>query len=117
VTTATTWRKERGRQTERLVAEFLRLTGIAPHAEPVGASRPGDDITGAPGLHIEVKATKACTPRAWLRQITARGGDGIAFAVWRPDGMGGASIAQWPVIIELGEFADLLIDAREGDRE
>ena len=109
MTTATTWRKERGRETERLVAAYLRDHGW-PYAEPVGAGRPGADITGVPGLAIEVKATKACSPRAWLLQADRNAGNfDVPAVVWRPDGMGPTSIGTWPVIVDLVEFARLAI--------
>lgn len=118
MTTATTWRKERGRETERLAAAYLTKRGWA-YAQPVGASRPGADITGTPGLAAEVKATKSCSPLAWLRQAHTRrqGGDVIPFVIWRPDGQGGGGIGTWPVLIEFDYFIGLLHAAGYGDSD
>jgi hypothetical protein len=119
MTTATTWRKERGRETERLVAAYLRDHGW-PYAEPVGAGRPGADITGTPGVHFEVKATKSCEPLAWLRQIGACLGDTTdppAAAIWRPDGFGPASIRSFPVITDLDTYVGLLRRVGYGGRD
>jgi hypothetical protein len=112
MTTATTWRKERGRETERLLAAYWRERGW-PYAEPVGAGRPGADITGMPGLAPEVKAVKSFSPQRWLRQ--ARTHDGTPFVVYRPDGLGPVTIGRWPVILELDEFTRLLRAAGYGD--
>jgi hypothetical protein len=114
VTTATTWRKERGRETERLVAAYLRGHGW-PFAEPVGAGRPGADITGVPGLAIEVKATRACSVLTWIKHRLDR--PGMQFVIWRPDGMGPAGVGRWPVMIELDEFTRLLRAAGYGDSD
>jgi len=120
MTTATTWRKERGRETERLVAAYLRANGW-PYAEPVGAGRPGVDITGTPGLAIEVKATRSVQPVHFLAQAAGyrRPGDPqrppLPCAIWRPDGSGPAHLTTWPVMIEFAEYVGLLRAAGYGD--
>lgn len=121
MTTATTWRKERGRETERLLAAWFRERGW-PYAEPVGAGRPGADITGMPGLVPEIKATRTFSPHLWLRQgashaaVAATVEQGCeSFVIWRPDGMGPAQIIQWPVLMELEPFTWLLRAAGYGD--
>jgi hypothetical protein len=116
MTTATTWRKERGRETERLLAAYWRERGW-PYAEPVGAGRPGADITGMPGLAVEAKATTGCHPAVWLRQARAHanGSEAVPFTVWRPDGSGPAHIEQWPVVVDLSTFTRLLRAAGYGD--
>ena len=50
-------RKQRGYDSQRLVANYLRDNGF-PHAEPVGAGRTGSDVTGTDGLDWEVKARR-----------------------------------------------------------
>lgn len=119
MTTATTWRKERGRETERLVAAYLRDHGW-PYAEPVGAGRPGADITGLPGVAIEIKATKGCKPLEWMAQAHRHAlaiGAAVPFTVWRADGLGPASVYAWPVVTELSVMAGLLRAAGYGDSD
>jgi hypothetical protein len=114
MTTATTWRKERGRETEKLLAAYWKPRGF-PFAEATGAGRSGTDVTGMPGISVEVKATRACAPADWIRQAGRR--PGLPFAVWRADGLGARHIDQWPVIIRLDEFTRLLRAAGYGDAE
>ena len=66
-----------------------------------------------PGLAPEVKATKDVRPQQWLRQATHH--QGAPFVVYRPDGLGPASLASWPVIVSLNEFTALLRAAGYGD--
>ena len=114
MTTATTWRKERGRETERLLAAWFRDHGW-PYAEPVGAGRPGRDITGMPGLAIESKATKALSPLLWLRQAERHAGDDdYPAVVWRPDHGGPSNMDEWVVVMRLDEFTRLVTAAGYG---
>ena len=112
MTTATTWRKERGRETEHLYADLARHNGW-PYAEPVGAGRPGADITGMAGLSIEIKATRECHPVMWMRQARSRAG--LVSVVWRPDGMGPGHIGRWIVMREVDQDLGLLKAAGYGD--
>ena len=50
-------RKRRGRQSEHVVADYLRRNGF-DFAEAVGAGRSGTDVTGTPGIDWEVKARR-----------------------------------------------------------
>lgn len=110
--TTTLTRKRRGAETQNCVAAWFREHGW-PHAESTGAGRPGVDILGLPGLACEVKARRDFSPMAWLRQ--AVNGRGIPFVVHRPDGMGPATIASWPVTLPLSEFTQLLHTAGYGE--
>lgn len=107
----TSHRKHRGYASQRIVADYLARNGW-PYAEPVGAGRPGSDITGCPGLDIEVKARRGFDPLAAIRQLREREAPFVtAFAVLRCDGQGEKSVADWPVVMPLGAFVDLLKDA------
>jgi hypothetical protein len=109
-------RKERGRATERIVAQYLAEHGW-PYAEPVGAGRPGSDITGTPGIDWEVKARRGFEPKAAMRQQAERAKDGIVpVAVLRMDGDGPASIGDWPAVLPLSVLVSLLHDAAYGTR-
>lgn len=108
-------RKHRGYATQRIVASYMAANGWR-WAEPVGAGRPGSDITGVPGLDIEVKARRGFDPLAALRQQADRASQhDLSFAVLRMDGQGEACIEDWPVVLRLGPFLRLLRDYGYGD--
>lgn len=104
-------RRHRGAQTQAAVALWFRGRGW-PYAESTGSGRTGSDITGLPGLACEVKARRDFNPLAWLRQ--AAHGPGVPFVVHRPDGMGPATVAEWPVTLRLADFTELLAAAGYG---
>lgn len=104
-------RKARGAETQRAVATYLAGNGW-PYATDAGAGRQGSDILGVPGLAIEVKARRDLQPLAWVRQADT--GTGLPLCVFRPDGMGPASIADWPVLMRLSDVVGLLRSAGYG---
>lgn len=108
-------RKRRGSETQTTVATWFQHHGW-PYAESTGAGRTGSDITGIPGLACEVKARRAFSPLAWIRQASSSG-KGLPFVVFRPDGAGPATIANWPVLLTLTQFTTLLQAAGYGDGE
>ena len=108
-------RKHRGYASQRIVADYLRTHGF-PFAEPVGAGRDGTDVTGCIGLDIEVKARRGFNPAAAMRQQAERSDEALLpFAVLRLDGQGPAAIEDWPVVLRLGAFVEVLRDAGWGD--
>ena len=108
-------RKARGYESQRIVATYLAANGWR-YAEPVGAGRPGSDITGVPGLDIEVKARRGFDPLAAIHQQADRSSEhDLPFAVLRMDGQGAASIEDWPVVLPFGRFVRLLRDYGYGD--
>ena len=110
-------RKHRGYNSQRIVADYFSVNGW-PYAEPVGAGRPGSDITGMPGIDIEVKARRGFDPLAAMRQQEERAAFiDIAFAILRMDGQGPAVIGSWPVVIRLDQFTELLRAAGYGDTQ
>ena len=110
-------RKHRGYASQRIAAEWFAANGF-PYAEPVGAGRMGSDITGMPGIDIEVKARRGFDPSAAMRQQSDRAAHGdLAFAILRMDGQGPAVIGSWPVIIRLDAFTELLRAAGYGDQQ
>ena len=111
----TAHRKARGRESERIVADYLAAHGW-PFAEPVGAGRAGSDVTGVPGLDIEAKARRGFNPVAAMKQQAERCHPGdLPFTVLRMDGQGPASIEDWPVVLPLGMFVGLLREAGYGE--
>ena len=124
-----TTRKQRAHDSETAVSGWFKANGW-PFAEPVGAGRGGSDVTGMPGLVVEVKARRDFRPVEWLKQhaLSAemhppqirRGseilqhGAPLPFVVWRPDGMGPVSIGSWGVMMRLDDFTVLLREAGYG---
>lgn len=105
-------RKVRGRATEAILAAYYQKRGW-PFAERTGAGRPGVDITGMPGLAPEVKARRGFEPVAWLKQAASR--PGVPFVVFRPNGMGEATVGSWGVLMRVEDHTELLRLAGYGD--
>lgn len=104
---------KRWSETQHLTAAWFCEHGW-PHAQPVGNGRPGADVTGMPGVGVEVKATAGLKPGA-VRQAGRHGGIGLV--VYRPPGSGPANVADWPVVIRLEDITRLLRGAGYGDPE
>jgi len=108
-------RKQRGMQTQVTVAGYLAENGW-PFATDAGPGRPGSDILGVPGLAIEVKARRELDLLAWLRQAAkGAGANGLPIVIHRPDGMGPATVADWPASLRLADLVKLLRLAGYGD--
>ena len=107
-------RKHRGYRTQRVVAERFAANGF-PHAEPVGAGRPGTDIVGLVGIDVEVKARRDLNLVGLMKQLNARAQDGVlGIGVIRPDGMGETTVGLWPVVMCLDDAIALLRAAGYG---
>lgn len=105
-------RKQRGAATQHILARWFQARGW-PYAESTGAGRTGSDLTGMPGLACEIKARAGFSPLAWIRQARA-GGTGLPFVVLRCNGQGEAAVGEWPVLLRLGQFTELLTAAGYG---
>ena len=103
-------RKARGMRTQLKVAEWFQRCGFI-YAESAGAGRPGVDVLGTPGLKIEVKARREFSPLSWIRQARGAKGAGLPFVVFRCDGQGEANVGEWPVLIRLDDFTEVLREA------
>ena len=109
-------RKHRGYATQRIVADYLAERGW-PHAYAIGAGESGDDIQGAVDIAVEVKARRGFDPQAAIRQMQARRGSALPFAVLRMDGTGETTLDDWPVVIRLADMVAVLRDAGYGSDE
>lgn len=110
-------RKHRGLRSQKVVANWFAGHGW-PFAESTGAGRSGADVTGVPGLRIEVKARNGFEPLAWIRQVRAGAEEwrhGVPFVVFRCNGQGEANVGEWPVLLRLDDFTQLLHEAGYGD--
>lgn len=103
-------RRRRGRDTERHVATFLAGHGF-PFAEPVGSGRSGADITGTPGIGLEVKARADFHPLAWLAQAAGR--PGLPIVVVRCNGQG-PDAGQYAALLRFDQLVGLLREAGYG---
>ena len=63
-------RRRRGRDTERIVAEYLQAQWEGAHAN--GASARGSDVLGIPFLDIEIKAVAKLNLPATFKQSESR---------------------------------------------
>lgn len=109
-------RKQRSHDTQNAVAAWYRGNGF-PHAESAGAGRPGVDVLGMPGCGPEVKARRDLRLPEWLRQARRAGTSLLPWVVHRPDGMGPATIGDWPVTMRLEDHTALLRAAGYGEPE
>ena len=101
-------RVQRGRQTQTLVAEWLRCHGY-PNAQPVAAFLDGKDILNTPGLSIEVKATASTPILGAVRQaVNNADPNDVPLVVWRPNGYGPTTIDQWIIATQLQHLKGLL---------
>jgi hypothetical protein len=109
-------RRERGRETEKLVAQYLLRHGFeGAHVTSMAAS--GSDILGIEGLDIEVKARRGFDPAAAMAQLRARSKEtGMGVAIMRLNGQGEASMDDWVGVIRLADLVYLLKAAGYGSR-
>ncbi len=99
--------------TQKMVAEWFAVSGW-PFATSTGSGRSGVDIENLPGLAAEIKATARESVTGALKQAVRNAGGGLPFVVYRPNGQGPTTIADWPVIVPLGVFTTLLAQAGYG---
>ena len=108
-------RKPRGYKSQKIVANYLVENGW-PYAESTGAGRSGTDVTGTIGIDWEVKARTGFNPSAAIKQLKDRhNGKDLPVAVLRLNGQGEVSIGEWPVILRLEDFVQLLKEAGYAD--
>ena len=106
-------RKYRGYASEEIVAQWFRDHGW-PYAK-AGQRGKGTDVSGMPGLDIEVKARGGFSPLAWLRQVAARKAAAAPLSprgavVFRCNGQGPKSVGAWGVLLTLEDFTDMLVE-------
>jgi hypothetical protein len=103
-------RVERGRATQEMLAARLRGLGLV-YAASRPASLAGEDITGVPGMYIEVKAKERAEPLRWTRENAAKAGRALPFVVWRARGQGPATLGEWVVMTRWADHEQLLGEA------
>lgn len=101
-------RVARGLKSQDIVAKYFAANGW-PFALSAGSGRQGTDVTGVPGVDIEVKARRGINVAMAMKQLRERHQEGVLpVAVLRLDGQGESHIADWPAIVPLSVFLDLL---------
>lgn len=101
-------RVQRGLKSQDIVAKYFAANGW-PYALSAGSGRQGTDVTGVPGVDIEVKARRGINVAMAMKQLRDRHQEGLLpVAVLRLDGQGESHIADWPAIVPLSVFLDLL---------
>lgn len=105
-----THRVSRGRASQEMIAARLRGMGLV-YAASRPASLAGEDITGTPGLYIEIKATERAEPMRWTRENAAKAGDSLPFVVYRGRGQGPAALGEWVVMSRWADHERLLGEA------
>lgn len=110
----TNHRKHRGMRTQLLVAQWFATHGW-PFADSAGAGRPGSDITGMLDVAVEVKARTNLDPLAWVKQAVTAAHGRLPVVVFRCNGQGEQTIADWPCLVRLGDLTRLLQEAGYGD--
>lgn len=107
--------KAKGRDAENFAVALVQAMGW-PYAERrrlTGAKDRGD-ITGIPKVVLEVKSGARLDLAGWLRETeTERVNDraDIGALIVKLKGMGEARVADWPVMLPLGQFLRLLREA------
>lgn len=111
--------KQKGTAAETAVVRYLNEHGF-PTAERRALAGVNDkgDVTGIPGLVIEIKAGARLEIPAWLRETAdeianARADHGIL--VIKPKGKGEKSVGEWWAIVPLAEMVELLREVGYGD--
>jgi hypothetical protein len=109
-------RKTRAAQTQAIAAAWWRNHGF-PYCTDAGAGRQGRDLLNLIGLACEVKARRDFHPLTWLRQAISIAAGDLPFVLFRCDGQGPATVADWPVLLRLEDFTRLVRAAGYGDPE
>ena len=105
--------KAKGRETENQAVAWLREHGWvnAERRRLTGAEDQGD-VTGAPGLCIEVKSAAAWKPVQWLRETTVETVNAradLGFVMARPKG--GVNVDDWVILMTPATLFQLLGEA------
>lgn len=111
--------KQKGTAAETAVVRFLNEHGfpVAERRALAGINDKGD-VTGIPGLVIEIKAGTRLSIPEWLREteqerINAQADNGIL--VIKPKGKGEKSVGEWWAVVPLAQMIDLLRDGGFGE--
>jgi len=104
--------KQKGTAAESAVVSFLRTQGF-PYAERLALQGGKDrgDVTGIPGIVVEVKAENVYTLSSWLQECRVEVENAKAdygFVAAKPRGVGNTRVDQWYAVTNQLPWVDLL---------
>lgn len=111
--------RRKGTSAESAVVAYLQANGwtYAERRALMGSKDKGD-VTGVPGLCVEVKsAARICIPE-WMRETEAErvnAGADYGFLVVKPRGVGDTRVGKWAALLPLEALVELLHAAGYGD--
>lgn len=113
--------KQKGTAAESAVVSFLRTQGF-PYAERLALQGGKDrgDVTGIPGIVIEVKAEQTYVLSSWLAECRVEVENARAeygFVAAKPRMVGAMNTRSWYAIMNLGPFERLWRQALRFDQE
>lgn len=102
-------RRQRGFETEELLAERWRDNGLFPDARANERGRPGLDVRNTGNALVEVKARGSVSLVAQLKKlhVAKLAQYDIPILVWRHNGQGPASMDEWTVHMFLNDWEHL----------
>lgn len=108
--------KAKGTMAESAVVSFLRTQGF-PYAERLALQGAFDrgDITGIPGICIEVKAENEYTLASWLAECRVEVENSKAdfgFVAAKPRMVGSMNVKSWYAIMNQGPFTNLVLQGK-----
>lgn len=102
--------KAKGRTTENQAVEWLRNQGwVNAERRRLTGSEDQGDITGIPGMVIEVKSAAHWKPSQWLTECETERHNAnaeLAFVMARPKG--GTNVEDWVIMMTPNQLLDLL---------
>jgi Holliday junction resolvase len=111
--------KQKGTAAETAVVRWLNSNGF-PTAERRALTGQFDqgDVTGIPGLVIEVKNHKSYKIPEWLKETLAEKANAkadIGLLVIKPNGVGDTRVGEWWVVLTLSEVGSILRELGYGN--
>jgi Holliday junction resolvase len=111
--------RAKGTAAESAVVRFFQTVGW-PHAErrALSGSKDRGDVTGVPGICVEVKSAVRLEIPAWLRETEAERINAAAdygVLIIKPKSIGDTRVGQWAAVMPLGDLTRLLAAAGYGD--
>lgn len=95
--------RSKGKRGELEIARILKERGYEARRGQQYCGANGDaDVTGVPGLHLEIKRTEACQPYKYIEQAKNDAKDGEVPIVLHRQ-----SRKKWIVIMDMEDFFDM----------
>jgi hypothetical protein len=104
--------KAKGRDTENLFVAYLRTFGLLAERRRLTGSQDQGDITGWPGVCVEVKSGARIDIAGWLDQLrneALHSGADIAFVAVRPKGK--PDVGSWYAVLPIPDLMALMAAA------